>query len=291
MAAQLNLDVLSQALRDAAQNAGGAKVALLFSMVALLPFALVPITALLMVVAALLPQTQAFAVMLAGSLLHTALSYGLGKRFGSRLFSRMKPERYALFEVVKSNCGRSGLKMALLSRCLPLPYVFAGLGAPLFGIDFKKIMAGSFLAMVPWAFFYAFFTESVRQGSLRFLGPAVAVLALILVALAWARRNIQGGLAPLPEGLLAPQTPPLGPELTLYTLQGHDACLDARRELWSLRPVLKFEVRECDISSAPELDAQFHDHVPVVFLGPTKIFSFQVDRNALDQTLRRQAHD
>jgi uncharacterized membrane protein YdjX (TVP38/TMEM64 family) len=288
----LNIAALSQALDQAAQNAGPARAGLLFSLVALLPFALVPITALLLAVATLLPSSQAFGVMVAGSLANTLLSYGLGRRYGLRLFKRLKPENHALFEALKIRCGQSGFKMALLSRCLPLPFAFAGLGAPVLGIPFGSMMAGSFVAMVPWAFFYAFFTESVRQGNLRYLGPAVAILALIMVALLLARRSLaKSGALSLPQGPLTPQTPALGPELTLYTLRGHEACQDARRELWTLRPRLKFEVRELDISVSPELDAQFHDHVPVVFLGQQKIFSFQVDENALERTLRQDRHD
>ena len=253
---------------------------------------MVPITVVLLAVATLLPAASALGVIMLGSALHTALSFWLGQAYGLKLLGALKLERRPFYAAMKEGAREHAFSMAMLSRSLPVPFCFTGLAAPALGLGFWVTMAGSFVAMLPWAFFYVFFTESVRQGSLRFLVPALGLLGLMALGLALARRRFlpQGGPA-LPEGLLEPQSPSLGPELTLYTLPRHEPCEDARRELWALRGRLNFEVRELDISSSPNLDAQFHDHVPVVFLGEQKIFSFQVDENALAQTLRKYARD
>lgn len=187
-----DFETVSQSLRMVTQRSGPVKMGLLFLMTTLLPFAMVPITAVLLAIATLLPPANAFVVIVAGSMANTALGYGVGQRYGVRLFSLLKFERGAWFEVIRNGADRHGFKMALFSRCLPLPFAFAGLGAPMLNLSFKQIMAGTFAAMVPWAFFYVFFTEAVRQGSLRFLGPAVAALALITGILILARRNLSG---------------------------------------------------------------------------------------------------
>jgi uncharacterized membrane protein YdjX (TVP38/TMEM64 family) len=279
-----DIGVATSALRAAAERQGPLKALVVTLMIALLPFAMVPITLLLISAAVALGPAAAFAAILGGSTLNTALSFAAGHFWGRQAIEALGLERFKLMQALKDGAQEHGFRMALVSRCMPVPFCLPGIAAAVVGIGFWQMLLGTLAMMLPWAVLYVFFTEAIRSGEARFLAPALAVLALISIGGWWLRRKAGGD--PVPAGPLSPQSPALGPELTLYTLAGNEACQDARRELWRLRPRLKFEVRELDLASNGELMARFQDHAPLLFMGEQKLFSFQVDENALESYLK-----
>jgi uncharacterized membrane protein YdjX (TVP38/TMEM64 family) len=275
----------TSALRLAAESQGPMKGVALTAMIALLPLALVPISLILLTAAMVLPAPQAVAAIMLGTFFNTVLSYLAGKVWGRRAMQWMGMERSRFMQTLKDGVERHGLKMAVFSRCLPVPFIFPAVAAALVGLGFWQMVLGTAIMMLPWSVAYVMFTEALRRGDARYLGPALAALALLILALSLARRRRDGATA-APEGPLSPQVPALGPELTLYTLEGHEASQDARDELWRLRPRLGFEVREVSLGGDPALMALYQDTAPVVFLGERRIFSFQVDEHALENHLK-----
>ncbi len=273
-----------QTLSVAAGESNLSRAFTLLFLMAVLPALFLPITALMLASATLLPGPAAVLVILGGTLLNAALCHGAGRLFGVKLWSLLGLEDKAFIKMLKEGAAEHGFKMVLVSRFMPVPFCVPSIASALVGIGFWTMMLGTAITMLPWALFYVFFTESLRSGSGKMLGPALAVFATLSVVAWWVRRYYARRSSP---ALLEVRTPPMGPELTLYTLPGHEASLEARRVLGELRSRLGFEVREVDISGSPDLEAQYHDHVPVVYLGDLKLFSFQVDENALERYLKR----
>ena len=209
----------------------------------------------------------------------------MGKIWGTRAIEWMGMERFKLLQTLKDGVAEHGFKMAIFSRCLPVPFALPAIAAAVVGMRFWQMITGTLIMMLPWSVIYVFFTEALRRGDARYLGPAVALFAVLSFSAWWMRRGRAAKGLP-PAGLLRPQSPPLGPEITLYTLPGNDACEDARAELWKLRERFLFEIREVDLASDASLMAQHQDMAPVVYLGKRKLFSFQVDENALENYLK-----
>ena len=283
-----DLNAGTLALRSAAERQGALKELSLVAMIAFLPFMLVPISLVLLATAMVLSPGRAVAAILAGTFINTVFSHSAGRIWGGRALELFGLQDARMMRVLRQGAREHGFKFALFSRCMPVPFCVPGVAAALVGIGFWEMLAATAIMMLPWSLIYVFFTESLRRGDARFLGPMVAALAALGFTTWWIRRlGREEGEAP--EGLLSPQSPPLGPELTLYTLPGHDASADARRELWALRPRLKFELREIDLSSDPALLSQYQDHAPLLFMGSRRLFSFQIDENALETYLKGKA--
>lgn len=275
----------TEELRRLAESQGAMKGLMMTAMIAFLPSVMVPISLILLAAAMVLPWPLAIASIMVGTAVNTAISFTVGRIWGTKAIEFMGLERFRLLQLLKDGVAEHGFKMALFARCLPVPFALPAIAAAVVGLRFWQMMAGTAIMMLPWSVIYVFFTEALRRGDARYLGPAVALFAIVSLAAWWVRRS-RAGEAGLPKGLLAPQSPPMGPEITLYTLPGHEACEDARIELWNLRERLRFEVREVDISQDPGLLARHHDMAPVVYLGERKLFSFQVDENALENYLK-----
>lgn len=285
-----DLGQATTALQAAVAAEGPYKELTLTLLIALLPFVMVPITALLLSAAILLPPMAGFRAILFGSAINTALSYFVGRTWGEEAIRLFGLERFKFMEKLRQGARRHGFKLALLSRIMPVPFCLPAMAAAMVGIRFNDMLGGSTLMMLPWAILYAFFSEAIRQGQLKLAAPILAGIVLLSLGLAWLRNrgslDASGGASALPEELLQPQEPPLGPELTLYTLPGLAACEEARRELRRLRPLLKFEVREFDLRDQPQLLEAYQDLVPLLFHGSKRLFSFQIDENALELHLR-----
>jgi uncharacterized membrane protein YdjX (TVP38/TMEM64 family) len=283
-----DLNAGTSALRAAAERQGPLKDAVLTLMIGLLPLLVVPISLLMLTAAMMLAPFKAVLVMLLGTALASSLSFALGRLAGRRVIEWLGWERFKLLQAVRGGAERHGFKMMLFARCLPVPFAFPGLAAGMLGLRFVHVFWGTCAMMLPWSLVYVFFGEALKRGDARYLGPALALFA-VLSLLAWKVRKRGAPEGGLPAGLLSPQAPALGPELRLYTLPGHDASEEARAELWRLRPRFGFEVRETDLAQDPALMAQFQDMAPVVFLGERRLFSFQVDENALELFLKEKA--
>lgn len=277
----------TEALRLAAERQGGHKDVAMALMVALLPLVLVPVSLTMLATAILLPPAKAVVAMLIGTAVNTALAYGVGRLWGRRALDWMGMDRFRLVLALEAGARDHSFKMAVFSRCFPIPFSVVGIAAAVVGVKLRHMLAGTLIIMLPTSLIYIFFTEALRSGDAKFLGPTLLIVALMSLAAWYVKRSLQGGIA-MPQGLLAPQRPALGPQLTLYTLPGHEACQDARRELWQLRTRLKFEVQEIDLASDERLRVMYQDMAPVVFLGERRLFSFQVDENALENYLRAE---
>ena len=98
--------------------------------------------------------------------------------------------------------------------------------------------------------------------------------------------------APVEQNLprpIVPGEPPLGPVLELYTNPEDDLSEVARRELWALREKLGFEIKETDLSTAPELAKRWQDQSPMVLLDGVMLFNYQVDDHVLKVRLEEKA--
>ena len=283
-----DLNAGTSALRAAAERQGPMKDAVLTLMIGLLPLLMVPISLLLLTAAMMLTPLKAVMVIMLGTALAGSLSFALGRLAGRRVIEWLGLGRFKLLQAAQGGAERHGFKMTLFARCLPVPFAFPGLAAGMVGLRFRHFFWGTCLMMLPWSLVYVFFGEALRRGDARYLGPGLALFA-VLSLLAWKVRKKGGAGGGPPAGLLSPQTPALGPELRLYTLPGHEASQEAREELWRLRPRFGFEVREVDLAQDPALMAQFQDMAPVLFLGERRLFSFQVDENALELFLKAKA--
>ena len=74
--------------------------------------------------------------------------------------------------------------------------------------------------------------------------------------------------------------------VTLYTRAGCCLCDDAKRVIEAARRQARFDYREIDIDSDPELRAQYNDEVPVIAIDGRKAFKYRVD---LREFLKRLA--
>jgi uncharacterized membrane protein YdjX (TVP38/TMEM64 family) len=271
----------TSALRSAAERQGPFKGLAMLLMIGLLPLVLVPVTLTLLAAALLLPPLEALGAMILGTLLNTVLAHSAGRLWGRTLLLGLGMDRLGPFKAVESGAREHGFSMALFSRCIPIPFSITGVASAVLGIRLGQMLLGTFLMLLPWELGYVFFTEALRRGDAKFMGPMLAFLALALFV-PWFLRKRMRRPSPVP---LSAQEPPLGPLLILYTLPGHDASDEAREELVRLRPLLKFEVQEHQIGRDDALGAQYQDLAPVLFMGEKRLFSFQVDENALRRQL------
>jgi uncharacterized membrane protein YdjX (TVP38/TMEM64 family) len=281
-----NLEAGTLALRQAAERQGEWRGLAFVAMIGFLPLILVPISLLLLSAAMALKTVAAMGVILGGTTINTALSYAIGRAWGLKPLEWIGAADLGFVRRLRQGAEKHGFAMAIFSRFLPVPFAVTSAAAGVVGIGFWNMILGSFCMMLPWSVVYVFFGEALHQGSLAYLSAGLAAMAALGLFSAWYRksRNVgKDGEAPKP---LLPQNPALGPELTLYTLEGSEACDEAREELWKLRPKLGFEVRETDLSAAGSRLEKLKDQAPLVFLGERRLFSFQVDENALEKYLR-----
>jgi uncharacterized membrane protein YdjX (TVP38/TMEM64 family) len=282
-----DIDSGAAALRQAAERQGPMKDFAMALMVGLLPFVAVPVTLAMLAAALMLAPLKAVPAMLFGTLLNTAIAYGIGRHWGKSALDVLGMDKLRLLKALEAGSKEHGLKMAVFSRCFPIPFALTGVAAGAVGIKLWQMLLGTAIIMLPTSLIYVFFTEALRRGDAKFLGPTLLFVALLGLATWYVKRSLKPGDA-APDGPLKPQAPPLGPVLTLYTLAGHDASEDARKELWALRPRLKFEIDEIEIGEDQALNAKYHDLAPVILLGERRLFSFQVDANALEKYLRER---
>ena len=66
-------------------------------------------------------------------------------------------------------------------------------------------------------------------------------------------------------------------EVVLYTRSGCHLCDEVKATLARLAPRGGFTWREVDVDSDPDLQRQFTDQVPVVFIDGKKAFKYRMD--------------
>ena len=81
-------------------------------------------------------------------------------------------------------------------------------------------------------------------------------------------------------------------EVVLYTKPGCCLCDEVKAQLQALRQQHAFEFREVNILEDRQAFEQFHEEIPVVFMGGKKAFKYHLDENAFLKRLARGAkHD
>jgi glutaredoxin len=75
-------------------------------------------------------------------------------------------------------------------------------------------------------------------------------------------------------------------EVVVYTGRGCHLCDDAKVVLERERRRLGFTLREVDITDDPELEAAHREHIPVVFVGGQRAFTYWVHPDELERRVR-----
>ncbi len=284
---------LAASFESVAQTADMSRVLLLLALMALLPLSmLVPMSGLCLATGLLLPVPMAIPTILLGLACNTVLAHSLTRVIGGAALGERLRGKLAALDFFREGARRHAWRSVILARYLPIPFAMPPVAAAIFGIGLLPVTLGTVLGMLPQTLVYVTVAKAGRDGDIKTLGLALAGVAGLLL-LTWILRNRLSprdahGRAPVP---LVPQSPALGPVLIFYSIPGHELCDDARQELWDLRPRLGFEVQEQSLQPDSPLEAQYHDHVPLVFLGSEKLFNFQVDANVLAKRLQAARAD
>lgn len=276
----VDLANLSQALQAVAAHPDPAALGLAVLLIALLGMTLVvPMTVVCVGTAAVLPNALGAAVILAGLLLNTLMSWSLARTvFGARLEAWLE-RRGGRLGAIRDGARRDGLKWAILCRFIPAPFLAAPMVLASSGVGLGTTLLGSLIGMTPWTLAFVWVARAGRQGSLGAIGSALGGLVLVYLGTAWLR---QRALAVPVLARLSPRHPE-APLVTLYTLPGHELSDEARLELAGLRERLGFEVLEVllDASAGAELLQRYEDHAPVAVFDGHKLFNFKMDENVL----------
>jgi glutaredoxin len=78
-------------------------------------------------------------------------------------------------------------------------------------------------------------------------------------------------------------------EVRIYSAAGCHLCDVAKEVVAAAQPELGFELVEVDIAGDPELEAAYREHIPVVFVGGRRAFTYRVDRAELRRCVRAAA--
>lgn len=125
-----------------------------------------------------------------GSVIGSAVSYGLGAAFGKEFF--LKYGKYVLLrrreiEHAEKWFDRYGLKATLFLRCVPIARTFISLPAGIYKANFKLFVLYSLLGSLPWCYLWTYVGfklgenwESV-QNYMHWLDYIVAAILLALL--------------------------------------------------------------------------------------------------------------
>lgn len=190
-------------LRNEVQQAGALRYLLILLLFALLPLVLVPHSAICVVTALLFRPLPAILMILAGSLLNTAIGFWLARDLGRAWVEKAFSGAPRLLQRMDEGSGSRGWMLALMLRCIPMPFAWAALAAGLSRIRFSQIAGATIALMIPWSIFFTIFVESILEGSGKKLALSILLVA-VLVATAWtlaARAKKRTPDAPTPETL------------------------------------------------------------------------------------------
>jgi phospholipase D1/2 len=163
----------------------------------------VPVVALIVVVALLFPPLVATAISFVGAMVSAALFYGVGFRFGSGLASALGP----VIPRVQAALAERGIPAMVAIRMLPVaPFTIVNLAAGSIRVRFRDYMVGTALGMLPGIVALSFFGGQVRKLwedpspyrlFLAFAG-LVAWIALSLILQRWSNRVRKTSLSQQP---------------------------------------------------------------------------------------------
>jgi uncharacterized membrane protein YdjX (TVP38/TMEM64 family) len=175
-------------LKQTLQGSGWRGGVIYLALFAVLPLAMVPVSALFLAAGIVFRPLEAGLLMWSGSLLCTVVSFLLGRYLGRSVLDRLFRGRLVLLEKLDEHSGRHGFKACLLSRFLPFPFAFAGYAAGMTSIRLTHLVAATALTMLPWSVLYAVFGQSLTAHSVRSLSGLFALGAFVLAASWYARR-------------------------------------------------------------------------------------------------------
>jgi uncharacterized membrane protein YdjX (TVP38/TMEM64 family) len=161
---------------------------------------MVPMTVLVLAVAAVLGPWRGFLCSLTGTFLGALLGYGLGRRLLHDLVQRAMGRRGA--EIQKLLVGRSVLTVFALRLVPVAPFLVINLAAGSSRIRLRDFALGSLLAMVPGTLALSWLGDSLVAGWLR---PSwttilpVLLIALFFVLVGLATHRLMRRAPPLPE--------------------------------------------------------------------------------------------
>jgi glutaredoxin len=78
------------------------------------------------------------------------------------------------------------------------------------------------------------------------------------------------------------------PELILYTRKECCLCVEMKETVRRVTEHWPAAVEEIDVDSAPELQAQYGDEVPVLLINGRKAFKYRLTAKELERRLRRE---
>jgi glutaredoxin len=81
------------------------------------------------------------------------------------------------------------------------------------------------------------------------------------------------------------------PRVTLYGKPGCHLCDEARVEVHEALAGRDVQLTEIDVTLDPTLNRRYGERIPVLELDGEELFEYFVDRDALEQRLRRSASD
>ncbi len=79
-------------------------------------------------------------------------------------------------------------------------------------------------------------------------------------------------------------------DVILYTKAGCGLCAEARADLLELARTCPLTITEVDITTDPDLFTAFFDRIPVIDIGPQRLYA-PVDYAALKAALKRAASE
>ncbi len=180
-------------MRKAASDPSPASVLPVVVALGLMPFLLVvPTTASCLLAGLILPWALAPWVILAGLLLNTVLSWSLARSvFGRRLEAWLE-RRGGTLGALRAHAKEGGVKWTFLARFVPAPFVGIPMVMASAGVPLRQVLLGTFGAMLPWSFLYAWMGKAGREGDLRSLGMAVTGIVLFSAFALWLRKRYWG---------------------------------------------------------------------------------------------------
>jgi uncharacterized membrane protein YdjX (TVP38/TMEM64 family) len=153
----------------------------------------------------LFPLPAALFVNLVGIVIISTVPYFVGKSLGSPILKRIEA-KYPKFQEVEKKSGDNVFLLALLLRCVGLPYNLVGMYMGARKCRFLPYLLGSVLGLIPRMIPYTLMGSSAADSrSPVFLGAIAAELTLIAFALLLYRYKIKstrvsdGSPAPGPE--------------------------------------------------------------------------------------------
>lgn len=141
-----------------------------------------PVGILSLTAGLLFGQVLGFAAIMAGAMIGTTATFGIGRRLGRRFVERRLKGRFrSLDEALASR----GFATVLFLRLVPIvPYEALNYASGLSRISFRDYAWATFLGLIPGAAVAAWFGDSLTQPfSWKFLAAAAALVLLIAVPL------------------------------------------------------------------------------------------------------------